>query len=225
MLHETTRREFLGTLAAFSVFPLQGEKPDLVLHNANIFTVDDLQPHPQAVAIADGRCLAVGSNSDVLNFIAPRVRKIDLGGRTVLPVFNDAHCHPSNAGLFRSRTALSAEVLFLRKQLGFYEERQVPPRRLNDSARFPLILWSRLFNWKDALVIVKPGQCHNRPALVHRRFDLIRRVWDARSQQLGATFSNQVYVFQEKALAIDRGDRLEVDRGSFPKWPNWKTGK
>ncbi len=43
--------------------------------------------------------------------------------------------------LFRSRTALSAEVLFLRKQLAFYEERQVQPRRLNDSARFSLILW------------------------------------------------------------------------------------
>src|ERR1700675_2458445 len=43
--------------------------------------------------------------------------------------------------LFRSRTALSAEVLFLRKQLAFYEERQIQPRRLNDSARFshPLV--------------------------------------------------------------------------------------
>src|SRR5947207_1306015 len=58
--------------------------------------------------------------------------------------------------LFRSRTALSAEVLFLRKQLAFYPERQVQPRRLNDSARFSLILWSRLCNWKEALVIVKP---------------------------------------------------------------------
>ena len=58
--------------------------------------------------------------------------------------------------LFRSRTALSAEVLFLRKQLAFYEERQVQPRRLDDSARFSLILWSRLCNWKEALVIVKP---------------------------------------------------------------------
>jgi hypothetical protein len=58
--------------------------------------------------------------------------------------------------LFRSRTALSAEVLFLRKQLAFYEERQVQPRRLNDSARICLILWSRLCNWKEALVIVKP---------------------------------------------------------------------
>ena len=58
--------------------------------------------------------------------------------------------------LFYSRTALSAEVLFLRKQLAFYEERQVQPRRLNDSARLSLILWSRLCNWKEALVIVKP---------------------------------------------------------------------
>jgi hypothetical protein len=58
--------------------------------------------------------------------------------------------------LFRSRTALSAEVLFLRKQLAFYEERQVQPRRLNDSARFCLVLWSRLCSWKEALVIVKP---------------------------------------------------------------------
>jgi putative transposase len=58
--------------------------------------------------------------------------------------------------LFRSCTALGAEVLFLRKQLAFYEERQVQPRRLNDSAGFSLILWSCLCNWKEALVIVKP---------------------------------------------------------------------
>ncbi|HEY6384386.1 MAG TPA: integrase core domain-containing protein [Candidatus Acidoferrum sp.] len=58
--------------------------------------------------------------------------------------------------LFRSRAALSAEVLFLRKQLALYEERQVQPRRLNDSARFSLLFWSRLCNWKEALVIVKP---------------------------------------------------------------------
>lgn len=56
----------------------------------------------------------------------------------------------------RSRTALSAEILFLRKQLAFYEEHQVQPRRLNDSGRFSLVLWSRLFDWKKALLIVKP---------------------------------------------------------------------
>jgi putative transposase len=55
-----------------------------------------------------------------------------------------------------SRAALSAEVLFLRKQLAFYQEHQIPPRKLTDAARFSLVLWSRLFNWREALMIVKP---------------------------------------------------------------------
>jgi putative transposase len=58
--------------------------------------------------------------------------------------------------VFRSRTALSAEIWFLRKQLAFYEELQTQPRRLTDGARASLVFWSRLFDWKDALVIVKP---------------------------------------------------------------------
>src|SRR6266852_993096 len=56
----------------------------------------------------------------------------------------------------RSRSAVSAEILFLRKQLAFYQEHQIRPRRLTDSARFSLVFWSRLFDWKEALVIVKP---------------------------------------------------------------------
>jgi hypothetical protein len=57
---------------------------------------------------------------------------------------------------FRSHSALSAEVLFLRKQLAFYEEREAQPRRLTNSARLSLVLWSRLFDWREVLVIVKP---------------------------------------------------------------------
>src|ERR1700732_3344078 len=55
-----------------------------------------------------------------------------------------------------SRAELSAEVLFLRKQLAFYQEHQVQPRKLNDAARFSLVLWSQLCNWRAALMIVKP---------------------------------------------------------------------
>src|SRR5215467_8661432 len=55
-----------------------------------------------------------------------------------------------------SRTALSAEVLFLRKQLAFYQEHQIRPRKLTAAARFSLVLWSRFFNWRQALMIVKP---------------------------------------------------------------------
>lgn len=60
------------------------------------------------------------------------------------------------ASLFRSRSALIAENLFLRKQLAFYREREVEPRRLTDAARVCLLAWSRLFNWREALMVVKP---------------------------------------------------------------------
>ena len=57
---------------------------------------------------------------------------------------------------FQSRTALVAENLFLRKQLVFYREHKVRPRRMTDVARLSLVLLSQLFDWKKALVIVKP---------------------------------------------------------------------
>jgi predicted amidohydrolase YtcJ len=94
-----SRREFLGSLTAFSLFPLAAEKPDLVLYNANILTVDATEPRAQAVAIANGRFLAVGGNSEILNMATAGVRKVDLGGKTVVPGFNDAHCHPAASGL------------------------------------------------------------------------------------------------------------------------------
>ena len=56
----------------------------------------------------------------------------------------------------RSRTSLVAENLFLRRQLAYYQEHKLRPQRLTDVARFTLLLWSRLFDWKSALVIVKP---------------------------------------------------------------------
>ncbi len=58
--------------------------------------------------------------------------------------------------LLRSRSALIAENLFLRKQLAFYQEHRVRPRRLTDGARISLMLWSKFCDWRSALVIVKP---------------------------------------------------------------------
>jgi putative transposase len=57
----------------------------------------------------------------------------------------------------RSRTAVAAEVLFLRKQLAYYQDHQIRPRRLTDAARLSLMLWSRLFAWKEALTVVTPA--------------------------------------------------------------------
>lgn len=60
-----------------------------------------------------------------------------------------------NVGL-GSRSSLRVENLFLRKQLAFYREHDVKPHRLTDAARISLVLWSRLFDWKEALMIVQP---------------------------------------------------------------------
>jgi putative transposase len=56
----------------------------------------------------------------------------------------------------RSSAALKAENLFLRKQLALYLERKAKPRRAQDATRLTLALLSRLFAWKEALVIVRP---------------------------------------------------------------------
>ncbi len=56
----------------------------------------------------------------------------------------------------KSRATLVAENLFLRKQLAFYQERKVVPRRFDNASRYLLVLLSRCFDWKDALVNIAP---------------------------------------------------------------------
>jgi len=56
----------------------------------------------------------------------------------------------------RSRTSLAAANLFLRKQLASYQERTVKPRRADNPTRVTLVLLSGWFNWRDALILVKP---------------------------------------------------------------------
>jgi predicted amidohydrolase YtcJ len=103
MTKGTTRREFLGSLAAFSLFPLEQEKPDLILHNGHVVTMNPVEPVAEAVAISRSRFFAVGKDADVMNLAGPGVRKIDLGGNTALPGFIDAHSHPADAGRMHLR--------------------------------------------------------------------------------------------------------------------------
>lgn len=56
----------------------------------------------------------------------------------------------------RSNSSLAAENLFLRKQLGFYQERKIKPRRTSPPAQVTLILLSRWFDWRSALTVVMP---------------------------------------------------------------------
>jgi putative transposase len=58
---------------------------------------------------------------------------------------------------FRSSNAIRAENLVLRRQLGRYVERGIKSRRVDHATRATLSVFSRLFNWRDAIVIVRPS--------------------------------------------------------------------
>jgi len=102
-MFETSRRNFVLGMGALALFPLEKSEPDLILYNGNFWTVDPRLPRAQAVAISRGRFLAVGSNGDILHLAAGSSRKVDLGGKTVLPGFIDAHTHPAVSGRMHLR--------------------------------------------------------------------------------------------------------------------------
>jgi putative transposase len=58
--------------------------------------------------------------------------------------------------VLRSRTSLAAENMFQRKRLAFYQGRKVQPRRADNPTRLTLVLLGRWFDWRDALIVVKP---------------------------------------------------------------------
>src|SRR2546430_2118660 len=64
----------------------------------------------------------------------------------------------------RSRAALAAENLFLRKQLALYQERHVTPRRASNTTRASLVWLARWFEWRQVLAVVQPA-----PARAPRR--------------------------------------------------------
>jgi len=58
--------------------------------------------------------------------------------------------------VLRSQRSIEVENLFLRRQLALYMERGVKPRRMDSATRIALALLARLFDWRDALVVVRP---------------------------------------------------------------------
>ena len=70
---------------------------DMIFTNGDIVTMSDKVQSAEALAVKDGRILAVGSGAEVLITQAPDTRMIDLGGKTLLPGFLDGHSHFINS--------------------------------------------------------------------------------------------------------------------------------
>lgn len=77
-------------LGGCSAAPLRA---DTILFNGKVFTANDAQPWAQALAIFGDRVVAVGDSAAIQALAGPSTRRLDLGGRTVVPGFNDAHQH------------------------------------------------------------------------------------------------------------------------------------
>jgi len=74
---------------------------DLAFVNGAVYTVDAARSRAQAVAVKDGRIVAVGSGDVISAHLGPRTEVFDLDGRMLLPGFQDAHVHPVSGGVDR----------------------------------------------------------------------------------------------------------------------------
>ena len=71
----------------------QKQTADLVLRHGVVLTVDAKDSVAQAIAVRDGRIVAVGTDSDMTRLIGPGTKVVDLAGRTVTPGLIDTHIH------------------------------------------------------------------------------------------------------------------------------------
>src|SRR4051794_36816014 len=72
---------------------------DTILTGGKILTVNAAFDIVPALAIRDGRVLAIGGDAEIAALAGPGTRRIDLAGRTVIPGLIDAHCHMLATGL------------------------------------------------------------------------------------------------------------------------------
>ncbi len=100
-MNQIDRRDFVAHLGlAAALAPAwRSAPPEVILHNGHILTMDATTPVAQAVAIAGGRFLAVGTDAEVSRLAGRSTKRVDLARRTVVPGFIDAHSHPAMAGL------------------------------------------------------------------------------------------------------------------------------
>jgi predicted amidohydrolase YtcJ len=79
--------------------------PDRILVNAVVHTLDDARPRAEAVAIASGRILALGSTAEMTALKGPQTEVIDLHGATVIPGIKESHGH--FVGIGQARMSLN----------------------------------------------------------------------------------------------------------------------
>ncbi len=105
-----TRASIAGLVTALLLAGCgRDEGPDLILHNAKIFTASNDPQWAEAVALVGDRIVEVGASEAILRSAGPRTRVIDAEGRVMVPGFNDAHYHAASFRIDRQLIQFGAE--------------------------------------------------------------------------------------------------------------------
>lgn len=115
-----------SVLLIFS-FCTKQEKADLLVVNANIYTVDDSFSKAEAVAVKDGRFIATGTTEELEKRYVAR-KTIDAKGKTIVPGLIDAHCHFYGLGLSEQKVKLEGTKSYdevLQRIVDFQKEKNV----------------------------------------------------------------------------------------------------
>ena len=101
------------------------QEVDLIVTNANIYTVDSTFSKASAVAIQDGRFVAVSDSEDILQKYSAN-EQLDAEGKTMVPGLIDAHCHFYGLGMTQQVVNLRGTTSYediLEKVSAFQKER------------------------------------------------------------------------------------------------------
>ena len=90
---------FAGLLLAAGGVARAAAPPQLILFHGRILTVDSRDSIAEALAIRDGKIIAVGTDRDMLRLAGAATQRIDLHGRTATPGLIDSHAHIADAGV------------------------------------------------------------------------------------------------------------------------------
>ncbi len=113
---------------------------DLVVFNGNIITMDPQKPTATALAVKSYKVLAIGEEDEVIDLVPNAERVLDLGGKTVIPGFIDAHTHLTSAGVKAAHVQLD-KVESIEEAVQFLRD-AVP--------RYPKGEWILGYNWDES---------------------------------------------------------------------------
>jgi len=87
-------------VVACGTMSIAAEPPDLIVHHAQVVTVDARFSMAEAIAVKGDRLIAVGSNAEVQSLAGPNTQLIDAGGKCLIPGLCDSHVHSTGAALY-----------------------------------------------------------------------------------------------------------------------------